>query len=103
MNPTLIEPGVKYYLSKQFDTYKLFKEKHTSIIVNLSLLLFLFVIIFGFIYISYKGKPNKKELDLKNEKKKQYILSKINNFQKIKNQFNYNTNTITNLPILEKM
>ena len=101
MNPILIEPGVKYYLSKQFDNYKLFKERHTYIIVNISLFIFLIAIIIGFIFMSYKGKPNKKELEVKNEKKKQYILSKIKNFQKIKNKFNYNT--ITNLPNLEKM
>lgn len=100
-NPNLTEPGVKYFLSNQFKNYKLFKEKYISFFVNISLFIFLAFIIFCFLYFNYKGKLSKHDLQIKNESKRQYILSKINKFQILKNKANYNT--ITNLPNLEKM
>ena len=101
MNPLLTEPGVKYFLSKQFENYKIFKEKNISLFVNISLLIVLITIIFCFLYFSYRGKLTKTEIAKINETKRQYVLSKINQFQKFKNKSNYNT--ITNLPTLEKM
>lgn len=101
MNPILTEPGVKLFLSKQFENYKIFKEKHISLIVNISLFLLLILIISCFLYFNYKGKLTKEEIYEKNEIKKKYILSKINKFKILRNKANYNT--ITNLPNLEKM
>jgi len=101
MNPILTEPGVKIFLSNQFENYKIFKEKHISFFVNISLFLLLLLIIFCFIYFNYKGKPSKEDIYKKNEIKKKYILSKINQYQILRNKANYNT--ITNLPNLEKM
>ena len=99
-NPILTEPGVKYFLTNQFKNYKLFKENYMSFFINISLLILLSLIIFCFLYFSYKGKLTQKEALIKNEKKKQYILSKINKFNTFKNIHN---NNITNLPNLEKM
>lgn len=101
MNPLLTEPGVKLFLSNQFENYKFFKQKYISFFVNISLLILLILIVTCFLYFNYKGKLTKEEIEKKNELKRAFIISKINKYQTFKNKTNYNT--ITNLPNLEKM
>jgi hypothetical protein len=101
MNPSLTEPGVKMYLSTQFKKNKLFKDLNYAFIFNLLLFVSLLLLVFCFLYFSYKGKLTTSEIMQKNNEKHNFILSKINKYKKYKQQFNYNT--ITNLPNLEKM
>jgi hypothetical protein len=82
--PTLIEPGVKYFLNESLKQCHKFKEKYNNTIFNISLFVF-FVLILGIILIiKYKGKLTPEEKEEKETIKKQYILSKIRNYQEAK-------------------
>tara|TARA_Y100000768_G_scaffold383921_2_gene366937 strand:- start:1567 stop:1872 length:306 start_codon:yes stop_codon:yes gene_type:complete len=95
-NPILCEPGIKYFVKKSLiDSHK-FKERHSNIIYNVSMLL-VFIITLGLIlYYRYKGKLTHGERIIKNRRKKEYIVSKLQQLSAIKK----NNNMITNLPSL---
>lgn len=79
--PILIEPGVKYFLSKTLQHCHDFKEKYYNHILNIGLFL-LFVFLLGSLLLyKYKGKLTPSEKLQKNREKQQYILSKIKNYQ----------------------
>ena len=79
--PTLIEPGVRYFLNETLKQCHIFKENYKNLIVNITLLIF-FIIILGIILlIKYKGKLTPGEINQKELEKKKYILSKIKNYQ----------------------
>jgi hypothetical protein len=79
--PTLIEPGVRYFLNETLKQCHIFKENYKNLIVNIALLIF-FIIILGIILlIKYKGKLTPGEINQKELEKKKYILSKIKNYQ----------------------
>lgn len=94
--PMLTEPGVKYFISETLKQCHQFKETHQNMIFNIGLLI-AFLVILGILLIyKYKGKLTPEEMEQKENLKKQYILSKIRNFQdaKIKAQ----QELITGLP-----
>ena len=72
--PTLIEPGVRYFLNETLKQCHIFKENYKNLIVNIKLMIF-------FILIKYKGKLTPGEINQKELEKKKYILSKIKNYQ----------------------
>ena len=79
--PTLIEPGVRYFLNETLKQCHIFKENYKNLIINIGLLIF-FVIILGIVLlIKYKGKLTLEEIKEKELEKKKYILSKIKNYQ----------------------
>ena len=79
--PTLIEPGVKYFLSQTLKQCHDFKTKYNNHIFNLALFgLFCFILGFMLLY-KYKGRLTPAEKHQKNKQKQQYILSKIKNYQ----------------------
>jgi len=82
--PILIEPGVKYFLSETLKQCHEFKNKYNNYIINIVLLI-LFVIILCFILLyKYRGKLTPVEKNMKEMQKKQYILTKIKNYQDTK-------------------
>jgi len=82
--PLLVEPGIKYFLHETLKQCKEYKEKYNNYIYNAGLL-FVFILILGAILLyKYKGKLSKEEIQQKEREKKQYILSKIKNFQDAK-------------------
>jgi len=92
----LTEPGVKYFINETLKQCHKFKEQHNNLILNIGLFIS-FCIILGIILLyKYKGKLSPEEIEQKEIIKKQYILSKIKNFQdaKIKTQ----QQLITGLP-----
>lgn len=94
--PMLTEPGVKYFIGKTLQQCHIFKETYQNTILNIGLLV-LFLITLGILLLyKYKGKPTPEEMEQKETVKKQYILSKIKNFQdaKIRSQ----QELITGLP-----
>jgi len=96
IKPMLTEPGVKYFINETLKQCHKFKEQYQNMIFNITSL-FLFLIILGILLIyKYKGKLTPEEIEQKETLKKQYILSKIKNFQdaKIKAQ----QELITGLP-----
>jgi hypothetical protein len=95
-NPSLIEPGAKYFLGESLKQCQHFKTRFKNNIFNISLLIgFILLIIIILIY-KFKGKLTPEEKKQKNLEKQQYILSKIKNYQdsKIRSQ----QSLITGLP-----
>lgn len=82
--PTLIEPGVKYFLSETLKQCRIFKNTYNNLIFNILLgvgFLFLLGVILLF---KYKGKLTPAEKNMQTRQKQQYILSKIQNYQESK-------------------
>ena len=94
--PILIEPGIRYFLNQTLKQCHAFKEKYNNMLFNISLFIFFFFILGIILLIKYKGKPTEQEKEQKETEKKQYILSKIKNYQdaKIRSQ----QELITGLP-----
>ena len=99
IKPTLIEPGVRYFLNGTLKECRKFKDNYISVIFNISMILLLFALVGGFLMYRYKGKPTPAELDLKNRKKQEYIISKLQQISIHKKLKNYNENMITDLPV----
>jgi hypothetical protein len=97
IKPTLIEPGVRYFLNGSLKECRKFKDNYISTIFNISMLIIIVVVIGSFLLYKYKGKPTLDELELKNRKKQEYIISKLQQlaFDKKKSQ---PTTSITGLP-----
>ena len=82
--PSLVEPGVKYFLRETLKQCKDFKDKYNNTIYNIGLLVFFLLVLFGILVYKYKGKLTPVEMEKKEWDKKQYILSKIKNYQDAK-------------------
>jgi hypothetical protein len=77
LEPSLVEPGVKYFLHQSLKQCHNVREKFENTIFNIGLF-FGFLLILGLILIyKYKGKLTPNEIQQKNKEKQQYILSKI--------------------------
>ena len=98
INPTLIEPGVRYFLNGTLKECHKFKDNYLSIIFNISMIILLIVFVGGFLTYKYKGKPTPAELELKNRKKQEYIVSKLQQLAIEKKKNSVNTSMITGLP-----
>ena len=68
--PLLIEPGVRYFISSTLKECRKFKDRHVSIIFNISMTLLLLIVIGGFLIYRYKGKPTLRDIEVKNRKTK---------------------------------
>ncbi len=98
IKPTLIEPGVRYFLNGTLKECKKFKDNYISVIFNIGLIVLLIVSIGGFLMYRYKGKPTQKEMELKERKKQEYIISKLQQLAYEKKKNTPNTTMITGLP-----
>ena len=94
--PALIEPGVKYFLKETLKRCHVFKESHNIFLLNISLLIGFLVILGVVLLFKYKGKLTPKEIQIKDNEKQQYILSKIKNYQDTK--LRESQSLITGLP-----
>ncbi len=84
LKPMLIEPGVRYFINETLKQCHQFKEKHQNMIFNIGLLIIFFLILGIILLYKYKGKLTPEEIEEKEMQKKQYILSKIKNYQDAK-------------------
>jgi hypothetical protein len=82
--PTLIEPGVKYFLIESLKQCKEFKNKYKNIMFNIAMCVLFFLILGGILIYKYRGKLTPSEKEIKNKEKQQYVLSKIKNYQDAK-------------------
>lgn len=82
--PMLTEPGVKYFLNETLKQCHKFKEKYQNMVINIGLLIVFFIILGILLLYKYKGKLTPEEIEQKELNKKQYILSKIRNYQDAK-------------------
>jgi len=95
-SPSLIEPGVYYFLNETLKKCHKFREKYNNIIFNIILFIIFILIISIWLFISYKGKITEEERIQREEEKKKYILSKIHNYKN--NKLKEEQNLITGLP-----
>jgi hypothetical protein len=86
MYPSLVEPTIKVIMKQQLDVCNKDKFQKNSIILNIVIGAVILFIISVILYVKYKGKQDIALLKEKERKKKEYILSKINNYQKMKNK-----------------
>ena len=96
--PLLIEPGVRYFISSTLKECRKFKDRHVSIIFNISMTLLLLIVIGGFLIYRYKGKPTLRDIEVKNRKTKEYIVSKLQQLALYKQQNYQSEHMITDLP-----
>lgn len=93
MNPTLVEPSIKSIMNSQLNNCKKDKFLRNSMILNIFLFFVISSIVSVILFIQYKGKQNIEDRINKDNKKRNYILSKLQVLQKMKeSQF-------TNIPI----
>lgn len=93
MNPSLVEPTIKYVLNHQLVTIKQSNERKKNILFNLALFLLLISIIGITLKLKYKGKQDIISQQINENKKKNYILSNLRKYQTMKSQ------PLTNIPI----
>ena len=79
--PSLVEPGVKYFLRETLKQCKDFKDKYHNTLFNIGLFVFFLLLLFGILVYKYKGKLTPVEVAQKNKEKQQYILERIKTFQ----------------------
>ena len=82
--PSLIEPGIRNFVTVTLKQCHQFKEKNNNLFLNISLFLG-FLIVLGILLIyKYRGKLTPEEIEEKENEKKNYILSRIYNYQQAK-------------------
>jgi len=96
VNTTLVEPGVKYFISCSLKQCRDFKDKYINVIFNVTMLIFFILFISGILIYKYKGKMTPIEMEIKNRKKQEYIVSKLQQIALIKKQTS--ERLITDLP-----
>ena len=96
--PLLIEPGVRYFISSTLKECRKFKDNHASIFFNMYVAGILSLVIGGFLLFRYRGKPTPAELEIKNRKKHEYIISKLNQIAYLKKNQGLPEGMITGLP-----
>ena len=84
IKPMLTEPGVKYFINETLKQCHQFKEQYHNLNFNIGLLVVFFLILGILLLYKYKGKLTPEEIEQKEVQKKQYILSKIRNYQDAK-------------------
>jgi len=93
MYPHLVEKNILFVLKDQLSECNQQKLYKNSIIFNISLFIILVAVISIILYNKYKGKQDIKQIIENENKKKNYILSKLQFYQKMKNK------EYTNMPI----
>ena len=82
--PLLVEPGIKYFLHETLKKCKEYKEQYNNYLYNAGLFIFFMLILGAILLYKYRGKLSTEEMQQKDREKRQYILSKIKNFQDAK-------------------
>jgi hypothetical protein len=82
--PLLVEPGIKYFLHETLKKCKEYKEQYNNYLYNAGLFIFFTLILGAILLYKYRGKLSTEEMQQRDREKRQYILSKIKNFQDAK-------------------
>jgi len=93
MKPSLVEPNIKFVLNNQLGNIKENTEYKKNIFFNLGLFIILILIVGITLKLKYKGKQDIISQQIKENKKKNYILSNLRKYQNMKSQ------PLTNIPI----
>ena len=96
IQPSLVEPGVKYFIDGTLQQCQKIKNSYYNTIFNIGLLLTFFVILGGILIAKYKGKLTSYEKQVKKRQQQEYILSKLKQVDSIKKH--QSQQLITDLP-----
>ena len=96
VKPILCEPGVKYFISNSLKECKSFKDRYYSFMFNIGAIIVFIMGVGSFLYYKYKGRITKSEMAIKNRKKEEYIMSKLQYLSAIRRQ--KSDEMITNIP-----
>ena len=94
-NPSLIEPGTKYFLSATLKNSNIKRGKMRVFYFNITLLILFIIIMVSFLTYKFRNKLTKEEIAEKKRQKEIYILSKVRNVIEKREKLQ---NNITNLP-----
>jgi phosphotransferase system glucose/maltose/N-acetylglucosamine-specific IIC component len=91
-SPVLVEPTIKMVLNSELRMSNEYKFEQNSLLLNIGLFI-AFVVFFSFVlWYCYKGKQDPFLNQEKEKKKREYILSKLQHYQKMKQE------AFTNIP-----
>ncbi len=93
MYPTLVEPTIKYILQSELKTSREIKFDRNSFFFNTICCIIIISIIAFILWLQYNGKKDIVKVIERENKKRDYILSKIQMYQKIK------SSEYTNIPM----
>ena len=93
-SPRLTEPGVKSFISSTLKDCRRLKNNYETIIFNISMFCIFIIVVGGFLLYHYRGKLTPAEVELKNRKKQEYIVSKLQQMAHLRK----NQGLITELP-----
>jgi len=94
--PSLIENGTTSFLYTTLYNCHIYRQKYNNYIFNISIFCFLVTSICITLIIRYKGKLSPEEVMIRESNKKNYIMSRVYNYQQ--NKLQQSQNLITNLP-----
>jgi hypothetical protein len=94
--PSLIENGTTSFLYTTLYNCHIYRQKYNNYIFNVSIFCLLVLSLSITLILRYKGKPTDEELMIRESEKKNYIMSKVYNYQQ--NKLKQSQNLITNLP-----
>ena len=91
-SPVLVEPTIKMVLNSELRMSNEYKFEQNSLLLNIGLFIAFVVFFSFFLWYCYKGKQDPFLNQEKEKKKREYILSKLQHYQKMKQE------TFTNIP-----
>ena len=65
-SPSLIEPGVRYFIGGSLKECRKFKEKHYNMFFNLGMIVLFISVFGGILWYRHKGRLTSQEIDIKN-------------------------------------
>jgi len=95
-HPRLVEVGMKSFLRATLKECHNFKSRHLSTIYNIGLAILFIILFISILYFMYKGRLTPEEKEIKENQKKQYIMTKLMQLSEHKRR--NNEKMITNLP-----
>jgi hypothetical protein len=84
ITPSLVEPGVKYFINCTLKQCREVKDKYINLLFNVGVFVVLVVAIFGVLAYRYRGRQTPAEVEIKNRKKQEYIIQKLQQISDIK-------------------
>ncbi len=90
--PSLVEPTIKKVLNSELRMSNEYKFEQNSLLLNMGLFIIFVVSVSFVLWYCYKGKQDPFLKREKEKKKREYILSKLQHYQKMKQE------VFTNIP-----
>jgi hypothetical protein len=105
-SPQLVAPGVKSFMDFTLRNCRQMKDSYMTFAVNIGLTVTFIVVIGGFLYYKYKGKPTREEVEQRKRQGQEYVMKKLGTHvatrQLSSNQSKNDSSVITGLPMWEK-